>query len=71
MRVAPPIASLSWSYGIAGSTVESRQSTQDALDWLEQRVLQYAGRPNGFSMHVSKQQYAEDRRRLDPGWRDA
>lgn len=60
--------SIFWSYGITRDT-ERWQPARDAVDWLEQRALQSAGLPKSYFVHVSKQQYAEDRRRLDPGWR--
>lgn len=55
-----------------GLTVDSEpsQPTRDAVDWLERRALEYAGLPKSFFAHVSRQQYVEDRRRVDPGWRN-
>ena len=66
--LANPLSAF-WNDGLAVDT-ERSQPTRDAVDWLEQRALECAGLPKSFFAHVSKQQYVEDRRRLDPGWRN-
>lgn len=59
-----------WSYGILGNNARSGPA-REVADWLEPRAIQNAGRPIDFFVHVSRQQYVEDRRRLDPGWQNA